>query len=255
MSFISSETISQCTEDVITSIQRSLDNRRRFQLHNGSDFNSILSERAVAYLGSRIMIHTHLTNAPFTKLHFENGLEEAINLAAGEGEKKAQLATVGNPGHDITIHKDRYSLKTQAGKSTNFNFIHISKWMELGRNPNWGQDEAVLLELRDEFLSHLRGYERILVLRYLPGSKANSEYNHYYELIEIPKSLLLSCQDGTFEMKFGSRQNPKPGYCYVEEDETKLFSLYFDGGGERKLQIKNIIKERCILHATWEFDA
>ncbi|MFS1933421.1 restriction endonuclease [Vibrio splendidus] len=255
MSSISSETISQCTEDVISSIQQSLDNRRSFQLHNTSGANSILNERAVAYLGSRIMIHTHLTNAPFTKLHFENGLEEAINLALGDKEESAQLAAVGNPGHDITINRERYSLKTQAGKSTNFNSIHISKWMELGSNPNWGQNESVLLELRDEFLSHLRGYEKILVLRYLPGNKANSQYNHYYELIEIPKSLLLLCQEGELEMKFDSRQNPKPGYCYVEENETKLFSLYFDGGGERKLQIKNITKTRCILHATWEFDA
>ncbi|MGR5531721.1 hypothetical protein ACPV40_19320 [Vibrio alfacsensis] len=255
MSSISSETISQCTEEVISSIQRSLDSRRSFQLYSVSGVNSILSERAIAYLGSRIMVHTHLTNAPFTKLHFENGLEEAINLAAVEADRSAELATVGNPGHDITINGERYSLKTQAGKSTNFNLIHISKWMELGRNPNWGQDESVLLELRDEFLAHLRGYERILVLRYLPGDKANSEYNHYYELLEIPKSLLLLCQEGEFEMKFSSRQNPKPGYCYVDQEETRLFSLYFDGGGERKLQIKSIVKEYCILHATWEFDA
>ncbi|MFA0026006.1 hypothetical protein AB4369_24200, partial [Vibrio sp. 10N.261.49.A5] len=95
-------------------------------------------------------------------LHFENGLEEAINLASGANEESAQLAAVGNPGHDITINSERYSLKTQAGKSTNFNSIHISKWMELGSNPNWGENESVLLELRDEFLSHLQGYERIL---------------------------------------------------------------------------------------------
>ncbi|OOE84210.1 hypothetical protein BZG73_10095 [Salinivibrio siamensis] len=254
MSFIPSEIITQCTDDVIVNIKRTLGSRCRFKSYNDRDFNSVLSQKAVAYLGSKIMIHTHLTNSPYSKIHFEYGLEEAINLAADKSGRKAQLATIGNPGHDITINGERYSLKTQAGKSTNFHFIHISKWMELGKNPNWGQDETVLTELRKEFLSHLQGYERILVLRYLPGRKANSEYSHYYELIEIPKTLLITCQDGWFEMKFDSRQNPKPGYCYVVEGKTKLFSLYFDGGGERKLQIKSIIKERCILHATWEFD-
>jgi type II restriction enzyme len=29
--------------------------------------------------------------------------------------------------------------------------------------------------------------------------------------------------------------------------------LYFDGGGERKLQIKHLLKSHCAVIATWEF--
>ena len=55
-------------------------------------------------------------------------------------------------------------------------------------------------------------------------------------------------------MKLGSKQFPKPGYCYVRnEDGQTIFSLYFDGGGERKLQIKNLSKDTCRVHAEWEF--
>ena len=55
-------------------------------------------------------------------------------------------------------------------------------------------------------------------------------------------------------MQLKSKQMPKPGYCHVKDKRGKmLFQLYFDGGSERKLQIKNILKENCILHANWRF--
>jgi type II restriction enzyme len=55
-------------------------------------------------------------------------------------------------------------------------------------------------------------------------------------------------------MSHDSGQMPKPGYCYVSDDGGKtLFSLYFDGGTERKLQIKNIGISNCLIHALWQF--
>jgi hypothetical protein len=41
---------------------------------------------------------------------------------------------------------------------------------------------------------------------------------------------------------------------HVEKAGELLFSLYFDGGGERKLQIKSLKKGLCKVHATWQFD-
>lgn len=55
-------------------------------------------------------------------------------------------------------------------------------------------------------------------------------------------------------MMHESKQRPKPGYCTVVDKEgVVLFRLYFDGGTERKLQIKDLRKDRCIVHATWKF--
>ncbi len=55
-------------------------------------------------------------------------------------------------------------------------------------------------------------------------------------------------------MKRDSKQSPKPGYCYVVDNKKKaIFNLYFDGGGERKLQIKNLDKAYCKVHAEWDF--
>jgi len=73
-------------------------------------------------------------------------------------------------------------------------------------------------------------------------------------LVEIPKSLLLEGKSAQLVIQKRSRQNPKPGYGYVYDSQGKIkFALYFDGGTERKLQIKKIRKDLCIVHATWRF--
>jgi len=60
--------------------------------------------------------------------------------------------------------------------------------------------------------------------------------------------------DGELKMMADSKQYPKPGYCYVRKKTGEsIFELYFDGGSERKLQIKNLNKSYCSVHATWEF--
>jgi len=52
-----------------------------------------------------------------------------------------------------------------------------------------------------------------------------------------------------------SKQNPKPGYCDVSEpDGTLRLQLYFDGGTERKLQIRHLRKDLCMVHAEWAFE-
>lgn len=53
-----------------------------------------------------------------------------------------------------------------------------------------------------------------------------------------------------------SRQNPQLGYGYVEDDMGGLnYAHYFDGGTERKLQIKHLRKDLCTAHATWTFES
>jgi type II restriction enzyme len=118
--------------------------------------------------------------------------------------------------------------------------------MELGR----GAWELSLL--RDMFLEHMKSYQRIFQFRCLsPGPKS-----YLYELVEIPKALLAEAIGAQLVIQTRSRQTPKPGYGYVFDAEGKLkFALYFDGGTERKLQIKKINKELCRVHATWRFDS
>jgi type II restriction enzyme len=75
-----------------------------------------------------------------------------------------------------------------------------------------------------------------------------------YELVEIPKALLLEVANCELVVCTDSMQNPQPGYGYVRDAAGQLkYALYFDGGTERKLQIKHLRKDLCQVHATWTF--
>lgn len=220
------------------------------QFNRPHDFNSnpdsdIISECMMQEIGDALRLHHCFSKESFSKDKFEYLMERAAKIC----DIDAELARKGNPGHDITITGTRFSLKTQADKSIRRQTVHISKFMELGRGA-WSDDDDDLIGLRDQFFAHMRSYERILVLRTLSKAPADWEY----ELREIPKRLLELARNGRLEMRHGSRQMPKPGYCHVLDEEGKLlFQLYFDGGGERKLQIKHIEISSCIVHASWTF--
>lgn len=207
--------------------------------------SDIFGAGSLAGFGDALRIHHAFSIEPFSKDKFEYVLEQVLKSRGID----AALAPKGNRGHDITIKGIRFSLKTQADKTIKRNEIWISKFMELGKG-DWSNDPSELEDLRAAFLEHLTRYDRILTLRTL--SKAP---NWYYELVEIPKPLLQAAQQGRLEMMMDSKQTPKPGYCYVYEPRTgkRLYQLYFDGGTERKLQVKNLLKEACRVHAYWQF--
>lgn len=96
----------------------------------------------------------------------------------------------------------------------------------------------------------MNAYDRILSLRTL--SKSPNAW--VYELVEIPKVLLLEATTGELRMMTDSKQFPKPGYCYIRDElGEEKFQLYFDGGTERKLQVRRLLKQYCCVHARWQF--
>ena len=206
--------------------------------------SDLFDQQTLENFGDALRIHHCFSVEPFSKDKFEYVLEQTLKISGQD----AELAPKGNRGHDITINGAHVSLKTQADKNIKREKIWISKFMELGKG-QWGDNPNDLLGLRKEFLNHMKNYDRILSLRTLEKGPHWS-----YELIEIPKKLLKTAQQGTLEMKLNSKQFPKPGYCHVATSKGEIkFQLYFDGGSERKLQIKNLLKKYCIVHATWNF--
>lgn len=211
---------------------------RNFRRASDSD---IITQEVLDNLGDRLLSHHVHSLQPLSKDRFEFAFEAALK---GVGIPAELAKSRTNRGHDITIQGTPVSLKTEAAKNIKEDTIHVSKWMELGKG-EWN-----LERLRDIFLEHLQSYERIFTLRCLSSDSAKVRY----ELVEIPKSLLLEARNCTFETCDNSRQNPKPGYGYVHDGQGHLkFSLYFDGGTERKLQIKGLRKDLCKVHATWTF--
>jgi hypothetical protein len=202
-----------------------------------------ITEPVLSEVGDALRIHHAFSRQPLSKDRFEFAFERALNQA---GIKAALMVSRTNRGHDITIAGVPVSLKSEAAANIRADYIHVSKWMELGKG-QW-----ILEKLRESFLEHMRGYERIFTLRCL----AAGQTTYKYELVEIPKALLLEAANCRLAIQEKSRQDPKPGYGYVDDDRGNLkFALYFDGGTERKLQVKHIRKSLCAVHATWSFES
>ncbi len=209
-----------------------------------SSTSTLVTDRVLEDFGDVLRLHHCFSREPFSKDKFEHALERVLQT-----EGVAVLAPRGQKGYDIQIRGENFSLKTEAAKVIRSETIHISKFMELGGG-RWGDDPEDLEGLKNQFLAALGRIQRILILRAL--RKGTPDY--FYELVEIPKSLLEKAARGRLQMKTDSTQYPKPGYCFVEEDGISLFQLYFDGGGERKLQIKGLLKRLCTVHASWKFN-
>jgi Type II site-specific deoxyribonuclease len=222
------------------------------QFHKPASFqrspeSDLINDCVLQDFGDALRIHHCFSREAFTKDKFEYAFERVLNLC----EIPATLAPRGNPGHDITIRGVPFSLKTQANKGISHHALHISKFMELGKGM-WTDQEDDFRGLRDQFFRHLESYDRILSLRRLRRTKT---YTWHYELVEIPKHLLLESRNGVLRIMHQSRQFPKPAYYDVADSKgSSKFQLYFDAGGERKLQIKRLRKTHCLVHVEWRFE-
>lgn len=232
--------------EVLSRIARAFDVPIEWAPGAGSDF--MIDELAQAF-GDVLIVHHVLSSEAFTKDKFEHAL---VNLLNQTGHV-AELAPRGNPGHDLSVDDVKWSLKTQADRTIKEDRIHISKFMELGKG-KW-DDEADLEGLRDRMFSHMEGYDRIFVLRCLSASRQRQDNDELdYELVEIPKGLLAKSISVPCVMQMNSTQTPKPGTCTVKDENGETeFQLYFDGGTERKLQIRELRTAKCVLHGTWKF--
>lgn len=215
---------------------------------NRNPKSDLVSKIFMEEFGVYLLAHHGTASRPLTKEQFERAMERVMKLTGS----KAERAPMGNPGHDVTIDGKKFSLKSQADAHIKSDSLWISKFMELGKG-DWTDKPDQLKGLVAQFLRHLKNYERILSLRATSTSEAGKVYWHY-ELVEIPKKLLEQAATGVLSMMTNSTQNPKPGYCTVADKTGNVkFRLYFDGGTERKLQIKDLKKNLCIVHGEWRF--
>jgi hypothetical protein len=227
--------------------------------------SDLVSDTVLENIGDLLRIHHAMSRRALSKAPFEYAFEKALQLS-GMPAKLADSTT--NPGYDLKIGDVRISLKTEASKDIKEQQIHVSKWLEMGKG-EWNPPTIQL----PRFLEHMTGYDRILTLRCLLQTGAQ----YLYELVEIPKSLMLEATSGVMEKAAKTKQETSPWYCRVLDVEaTELartkhlakkgkngkapkpvykFSLYFDAGSERKLQVKGLMKNLCTVHATWKFDS
>lgn len=213
------------------------------------DSSDVVSADFLVAFGDVLKLHHTMSDDYLDKHRFEAAMERVYRALGRNAFRPGR----NNPGHDISVDDVPWSLKTQGDNNIKPDTLHISKFMELGKG-KW-KVESDLPGLRDRFLQHLAAYHRIFQLRYFRQIPADIKpANHFYELVEIPKVLLQEAANGQCLMMKKSTQTPKPGYCTVIGEDGRIkFRLYFDGGTERKLQIKDLRKDLCWVHANWEF--
>jgi hypothetical protein len=204
------------------------------------------TEAFVHRFGDALRQHHMASHEPFTKDKFEHAMLAALRQTG----HAAELAPRGHPGHDITVDGERWSLKTEAAAAIKRDTLHISKFMELGKG-RWETD-GDLSGLREQMFRHMEAYDRIFSLRCFRTALINGVSQHEYELVEIPKSLLLEAKDADLRLSAKSKTIPKSGEGIVKgKSGLLIFRLLFDGGTERKLQITHLSKAFCKVLATW----
>ena len=203
-----------------------------------------MTEKVLQSLGDGLRLHHAFSRQSLTKDKFEFAFEAALKRGGFAAELTKSRT---NPGRDILIDSVPVSLKTEAADNIQLESLHISKYMELGKG------EWILDGQRQKFFNHMTKYDRIFQFR----CHEKGPDMLFYELVEIPKSMLLEAEHFPIEIQEDSTQTPKPGYCRVKDKITGelKFALYFDGGTERKLQVKHIKKSYCQVHGTWRFES
>lgn len=203
--------------------------------------SDLVNQTVLDDFGDRLMAHHATSRQSLSKDRFEFALEASLKAAGIQAELEKNPT---NRGHDITISGVPVNLKTQADKAIREDSILVSKWMELGKG-DWDIEFQ-----RQQFLTHLQGYDRIFSLRCLRKTPGHVRY----ELVEIPKALLLESATSLIELAVGTKQSTTPGYVRVRDKAGEVkFALYFDAGSERKLHVKGLKKNLCTVHATWDF--
>lgn len=195
----------------------------------------------------------HLFHEEFGDAAFQSGAcETAFVRAARVAGHRATLAPPGNPGWDVDLNHLLTSLKTQADKGIKEDQLHISKLMELGAaDVAWGSDKDNLPGLRDAVLAAISGYDRTLVFRRLGMAVTALHVEYHYELLEIPKAVLVRMRD--YLPVFG--KNTKVQDSDSEKDRSATltvpdaFTVSF-GGGERKVTL-DVERHQCLHHADW----
>ncbi len=209
---------------------------------NISDKSDILVSSFTKNFSNRLIIHHATHEQNFKKKAFEYAFCAA---SISSGKKARIISDQTNPGADVIVDGEAFSLKTEGSKDIREKKITISKLMEARWIRECKTSRDFALETTTRVVDHLNRYERILILR----SFDLSENFVRYDLAEIPLSLLLrigklTANDFTPRTKSGGSSAP------VKHNGMQAFTLRLDGSVE-KVTISNLRIDLCIKHGSW----
>ena len=169
----------------------------------------------------RLLLFHAMHDAALTKKTFEYFFCGSSRAA---GRNVSQTENSVYPGEDVVVDGQKFSLKTESGRSISRTAVHISKLMEARWIRGCYSAEDFCNLSRERVGAHLSHYERIISLRsFLSESKVR------YELVEIPKGVLLGISRLS-PPEFSARTANGSSIATVRGcDGSYLFVLSLDG--------------------------
>jgi hypothetical protein len=216
--------------------------------------NPLDNEVIAGYFSNRLVVHHATQEEKFSKKAFEYAFRDACRAA---GMKAEIIVNPTNPGADLLVGEEKWSLKTEAAKSISREKIMISKLMEARWIRDCNSKQEFAQQTAHHVIGHLNRYDRILILRAFdinepsqPGSTETTDTAKVrYELWEIPRELLRKV--ATLEPDhFSNVTTNHSTTAKVYADNTLLFNLRLDGSVE-KITVSSLRTDQCLLHGKW----
>lgn len=207
----------------------------------------IVTEPFAKNFRTRLQLHHATHEEVFKKKTFEFAFKAASIVAGRTAEMDEDVTSAG---YDVKVDDVRFSLKTEAGKTTSGTHIKISKLMEARwiRECRTGQD---YLANMGKVRTHLTHYDRVIILR---AFQVTSPFNGVrYDLWEIPHQLLClvsTIQAGDFTPRIDSGTST----VVVKSNGTDAFKLRLDGSVE-KITLEKLPLALCRKHASWTIES
>lgn len=212
--------------------------------------SQLVTEQFADVFAARLLIHHAITDSAMEKRRFEYSLHRTAD-DVGYHSELARSDT--NPGKDIEINGEGFSLKTEGAKSISTDKIFISKLQEAKWMDSLDTKEGYAKGVDKNIGSHLDRYERILILRSFDNKdKSLFQRNGFrrYDLIEIPVDLLRRVTEVPADEYSDLTDKGTSHATVYSRDGRTLVELNLDGS-DAKAQIRKLLVEACFNHARW----
>lgn len=196
----------------------------------------------------RLFHSLHSPAEAMTKKAFEFAFEFAAKAAGHEASIDPSSTTEAS---DIVVDGAGFSLKTEAARGIAKGHITISKLMESLWTKHCKTIGDFLAGIQQHVVPRVEHSQRFFVLRAF-GRLATAGVIEY-ELVEVPRDLLLAMQDVKAE-HFGPITRAKGTRVQVQYDGAPAYTLVFDGS-DQKVTVRQLPTSRCVTHLRWTLRA
>lgn len=196
-------------------------------------------------MANLLTLHHALHEEPLSKRPFEYVLKQCLRAQGLDADLNP---APGESSYDVAANGVRWSLKTEAAKGISARQVKVEKFMEA----RWAREcttPAACFEALPRIVSHMDGYDRILILRAFQRAQ-----HTVYRLEEIPKEILLrsllAAQSSMFEKRGKAKSYGADFYLAAPTHRDRIFRMLLDSSVE-KVRLWYDVRH-CVHHGEWQ---